>query len=119
MHKDGFDASVRQEGGVATLDMSGEINRDADDGMTRAYQEAAETGAATVILNFTDVDYINSTGIAVIVATLGRARQEGRTVSAYGLTDHYKQLFEITRLSDYMHIYDDESTALAGVGAGA
>jgi anti-sigma B factor antagonist len=119
MHKDGFEANVRHEAGVATLDMSGEIDRAADDGLSRAYADAAETGASSVILNFTDVDYINSTGIAVIVGVMGRARQEGRTISAYGLTDHYKQLFDITRLSEYMHIYDDESTALAGVGAGA
>jgi anti-sigma B factor antagonist len=119
MHKDGFDASVRRDDGVATLDMSGEINRAADEGMMSAYQEAAAAGVGSVILNFTDVDYINSTGIAVIVSLIGKARQEGRSVSAYGLTDHYKQLFEITRLSDFMHIYDDESTAVAGVGSGA
>ena len=119
MNKSAFGANVRHDDGIATLDMTGEIDRDADAGMTQAYADAAKTGAATVMLNFTDVGYINSTGIAVIVSLLGRARQEGRTVSAYGLTDHYKQLFDITRLSDFMHIYDDESTALAGVGAGA
>jgi anti-sigma B factor antagonist len=114
----GFDARVRREGGVATLDLTGEINRGADERMNEAYEEAGTTGVATVVLNFSDVDYINSTGIAVIVAVLGRARKDGRTVIAYGLTDHYKQLFDITRLSDFMHIYDDESTAMAGVAAG-
>ncbi|MQA99102.1 MAG: anti-sigma factor antagonist [Actinobacteria bacterium] len=114
-----FDAQVRQEGSVATMDLSGEINRGADDRMTSAYDDVAKTGAATILLNFTRVGYINSTGIAVIVAMLGRARNDGRQVSAYGLTDHYKHLFDITRLSDFMNIYDDESTALAGVGAGA
>ena len=119
MHDGDFYASVRQEGALATLDLRGEINRNADTQMTTAYDEASTSGVATLILNFTDVDYINSTGIAVIVAVLGRARKDGRTVIAYGLTDHYKHLFDITRLSDFMDIYDDESTALAGVGAGA
>jgi anti-anti-sigma factor len=114
-----FDAQVRQDGAVATLDLRGEINRGADDRMTSAYDEAAKTGVATILLNFSSVGYINSTGIAVIVAMMGRARKDGRNVSAYGLTDHYKELFDITRLSDFMHIYDDESTALAGVGAGS
>ena len=114
-----FDAKVRQEGSVATMDLTGEINRGADERMSSAYDEVSKTATDTVLLNFTDVGYINSTGIAVIVAMLGRARKDGRRVSAYGLTDHYKHLFDITRLSDFMHIYDDESTALAGVGAGA
>jgi anti-anti-sigma factor len=119
MAENGFDAKVRHDGAVATLDLSGEINRGADDRMTSAYEEVSKTGVATILLNFTDVGYINSTGIAVIVAMMGRARSDGRQVSAFGLTEHYKELFDITRLSDFMHIYDDESTALAGVGAGA
>ena len=119
MIHDSFDARVRHEGPVATMDLSGEINRGADDRMSIAYDDVAKTGVGTILLNFTKVGYINSTGIAVIVAMLGRARSDGRQVSAYGLTDHYKHLFDITRLSDFMHIYDDESTALAGAGAGA
>lgn len=117
MTDDGFDAQVRQDGSVATIDLSGEINRGADERMSSAYDDVARTGAATILLNFTSVGYINSTGIAVIVAMLGRARSDGRQVSAYGLTDHYKHLFDITRLSDFMNIYDDESTALAGAGS--
>jgi anti-anti-sigma factor len=119
MMNDSFDAKVRQEGSVVTMDLSGEINRGADERMSSAYDEIAKTGVATILLNFTKVGYINSTGIAVIVAMLGRARSDGRQVSAYGLTDHYKHLFDITRLSDFMHIYDDESPPLAGAGAGA
>ncbi len=60
-----------------------------------------------VRLDFGKVDYINSTGIAVIVGVLAMARAEGRDVGAYGLTDHYKEVFEITRLADFMHIYED------------
>jgi anti-anti-sigma factor len=119
MINDTFDAKVRGDGSVATMDLSGEINRGADERMSSAYDDVSKIGASTLLLNFTDVGYINSTGIAVIVATLGRARKDGRQVSAYGLTDHYKHLFDITRLSDFMHIYDDEATALAGAGAGA
>ena len=112
-----FDAQVRQDGAVATLDLSGEINRGADEKMTSAYDRAAQSGVATILLNFSHVGYINSTGIAVIVAMMGRARKDGRSVSAFGLTEHYKELFDITRLSDFMHIYDDESTALAGAAS--
>ena len=60
-----------------------------------------------------DVDYINSTGIAVIVGVLAMARAEDREVGAFGLTDHYREVFSITRLSDFMTIYDDETAAVA------
>ena len=54
------------------------------------------------------VDYINSTGIALIVRLLAEARRDHRVVIAEGLTDHYREIFRITRLSDYLTIADPE-----------
>ena len=68
------------------------------------------TGAGTVEIDFTEVDYINSTGIALVVRVLAEARRDERAVRAVGLTEHYKQIFTITRLSDFMTIVDDEET---------
>jgi anti-sigma B factor antagonist len=58
------------------------------------------------VLDFSNVEYINSTGIAVIVGLLARARANRQTLSARGLSEHYRQIFEITRLSDFMTILD-------------
>jgi anti-anti-sigma factor len=66
-----------------------------------------------ILLNFSDVDYINSTGIALIVGLLAQARKSHRKLVVYGLSDHYVQIFQITRLSDFMDIYQDELSALA------
>ena len=52
------------------------------------------------------------TGIAIIVGMLARARADGHIVRAFGLSDHYREIFEITRLSDFMAIYPSESSAL-------
>ena len=55
-------------------------------------------------LDFHDVAYINSTGIALVVRLLADARRDGRGVRAVGLTPHYVEIFRITRLSDFMDI---------------
>jgi anti-anti-sigma factor len=68
-----------------------------------------------VLLNFGGVGYINSTGIALIVGLLAQARKERRQLLACGLSEHYREIFEITRLSDFMTTYADESAALTGV----
>jgi anti-anti-sigma factor len=68
-------------------------------------------------MNFSDVDYINSTGIALIVSLLSRARKTKRKVLVYGLSEHYVTIFQITRLADFMSIFPDEATALASVAA--
>jgi anti-anti-sigma factor len=66
------------------------------------------------VLNFRAVDYINSTGIALIVGLLAQARKSRRKLVVCGLSEHYQEIFRITRLSDFMEIFDDETSALAG-----
>ena len=66
-----------------------------------------------MLLKFDKVDYINSTGIALIVGLLAQARKSGRRLLTSGLSPHYLEIFQITRLSDFMQIYPDEAAALA------
>ncbi len=93
-----------RQGDAVVLHLTGRIDRDALGVLDTAYQEAAAAGTAVVELDFADVDYINSTGIALIVGLLGKARSQGRAVRAAGLTTHYQHIFEITRLSDFIEI---------------
>lgn len=109
-----FEASVRQTEGRTIIDLRGEINRGSEETLNAAYAKTAALNAATVILNFSDVDYINSTGIAVIVGILARARSDGRSLTVYGLSDHYRTIFEITRLIDFMRVFPDEASAIRG-----
>jgi anti-sigma B factor antagonist len=106
-----FDSEVRYEAGRSVIDLRGEIDGGAKDDLTAVYEQAAVGGATTILLNFASVDYINSTGIALIVGLLGRARSEGRSLAACGLSDHYREIFQITRLSDFISIYPDEATS--------
>lgn len=115
MTKVPFGATVRPENGIVLVDFTGDIDRDAGADLDAAYEAASEHDGA-MVLNFSDVNYINSTGIALIVGMLARARTTGREVSAFGLSDHYRQIFEITRLSDFMDIYDGEGAAVSAAG---
>jgi anti-anti-sigma factor len=99
-------AQVRPEADGARIVLSGRIDRDGDDAMSGAYGAARMTGMGPIVLDFTATDYINSTGIALIVRLLAEARRDGRAVRAIGLTDHYREIFRITRLSDFMTIED-------------
>jgi anti-sigma B factor antagonist len=107
-----FGAEVRSHDSTGVIDLRGEINLGADQALLAAYDQAVQDNPATVVLNFAAVDYINSTGIALIVGLLARARKEHRTVRAFGLSEHYRQIFAITRLSDFMGIYADEDSAV-------
>ena len=95
-----------------TLRMRGDIDIAADDALAGVYERAAASGATRLVLDFDAVGYINSTGIALIVRMLAEARRDHREVVATGLTDHYREIFRITRLSDYLTIVDAPDGAL-------
>jgi anti-anti-sigma factor len=101
-----LETHVRNEGERAVIELAGDIDRDAEAALDAAYSQVE--GAETVVLDFTNVPYINSTGIAVIVGLLARARANRQTLGAKGLSEHYRQIFEITRLADFMTILDTE-----------
>jgi anti-anti-sigma factor len=104
-------ATVRMRGSMAVMDLPANIDLSAEQPLNEAYAEAAALGTTSLLLNFAAVEYMSSSGIAVIVGLLARARKERRTVSACALSDHYREIFEITRLADFMPIYVDEHSA--------
>ena len=108
-----FEAQVRRHGDVTVVSMSGDVDAAAEAGLSAAYEQAATGRPRRVLLNFDDVRYINSTGLALIVATLAKARVAGIEVAACGLSDHYRHVFEITRLADFITMFSDEGSAVA------
>jgi len=104
MEKVPFKAEVEQVGKTAVLHIFGEINGAADAELAAAYTQAAQANPTAITLDFKKVDYINSTGIALIVGLLAQARAARCPLTAVGLSDHYREIFTITRLSDFMEI---------------
>ena len=98
--------------GIRVVDVQGEITAFSDQQITEAHERAGE-GATAVILNFEGLEYMNSGGIGLLVTTLIRAQRSGHDLRAYGLNDHYRQIFSLTRLDEAISIYDDESSAIA------
>ena len=98
-------AAVRWHDGEAVLDLVGDIDASAEGALQRAYAEAAGD-AHSIVLDFSGTDYINSTGIALIVRLPADARARRIEMTARGLSDHYREIFEITRLADFMRIED-------------
>ena len=105
-------ASVRHQPSVSVVDLHGEINAFAEDVLNNAFAEAEARELDVILLNFSDVNYINSTGIALIVSLLARARKQHRRLLACGLNDHYVEIFQVTRLADFLNIFPDEVSAL-------
>jgi anti-sigma B factor antagonist len=112
------EATTRVIPGAAVIELSGEVDGSAATVLNAAYERAVADGPdpadlGTVVLDFASVDYINSTGIALIVSVLARARAERRKVVASGLSPHYREIFDITRLSDFIELFPDLDRAVS------
>ena len=106
--------SVREPAtGVKVIDIDGELTAFCEPILTAAYGEADQTGIKTIILNFEKLGYMNSGGIGLLVTILIRAQRKNQRLAAFGLTDHYREIFSLTRLDEAITIFNDETTAVA------
>jgi anti-sigma B factor antagonist len=98
---------------VSIIDIEGDVSAFAEDILMEAYSEANSSTTRTIILNFKGLEYMNSSGIGLIVTLLIRANRQKQRILAFGLSDHYKHIFELTRLNEAIGIYDTEADVLA------
>jgi anti-sigma B factor antagonist len=79
-----------------------------------AHEAAGGTETRRLVLNFSGLEYMNSGGIGMLVMLLVRANRQHQKLAAFGLTDHYRQIFELTPLDEAISIFEDEPAALSG-----
>ncbi|HSN78023.1 MAG TPA: STAS domain-containing protein [Anaerolineae bacterium] len=115
MSKANITANVRRVNGVSVIDIAGEVNAQAEDALAAAYAEASQNGVKAVVLNFSGMEYMNSSGIGLLVTILIRAQRAKQKLLACGLNEHYHQIFALTRLNEAIGIYSSEAEAVATV----
>ncbi|HEX6150595.1 STAS domain-containing protein [Nocardioides sp.] len=106
---------VQRHGIASVVDIKGDVTAASEDVLMAAYQDAGDSRA--IVLNFAGLDYMNSGGIGLLVTLLVRANRRSQQLLACGLSDHYRQIFELTRLDEAVSIHDTEAAALNAVGA--
>ncbi|HKS71427.1 MAG TPA: STAS domain-containing protein [Ktedonobacterales bacterium] len=101
---------------TSIIDITGELNAFAETALMDAYSEACKPTTRIVALNFSGLEYMNSSGIGLLVTFLIRANRQKQHLLAYGLSDHYKHIFELTRLNEAIGIYDTEAQTMEAAG---
>jgi anti-sigma B factor antagonist len=102
--------------GAAILRIHGEITGGSEGPLMDAYAQVP-AGTRSIVLDFGDLEYMNSGGIGLLVTLLVRAQRAGQRLHAIGLSEHYRQIFSLTRLDEAIGIHDDEGAALAAASA--
>ena len=116
MSEQKFNASFRPAGPYArVVDLTGEINTLTSNELTEAFTHATQGNIRILIFNFSGVTFLNSFGIGMLVMLLIRARRENIMIVGYGLSEHYQNIFKLTRLNEVIPLYASEEIALASV----
>jgi len=99
--------------GIGIIDIQGDLTGTSEKVLMAAYEEASKNGTKSIILNFSDLDYMNSSGIGLLVTMLIRVQRQKQNLMAYGLSEHYQQIFDLTRLNEAIGIYENEAAAVS------
>ena len=96
---------------ISIIDIQGEVTGTAETILTNAYTEASAK-ASIILLNFSGLEYMNSSGIGLLVTLLIRAQRQNLRLAAFGLSEHYQEIFELTRLNEAITLFNTEADAL-------
>jgi anti-sigma B factor antagonist len=102
---------------VSVIDINGELTAFAEGVLMQAYNQASNGKVRAIILNFEGLEYMNSSGIGLLVTLLIRVNREKQRLLTYGLTEHYRNIFQITRLDDAITMRESEEEAVQAVNA--
>ena len=97
---------------TSIMDIYGEVNSFAENALMDAYAQASTGNVRSIILNFADLEYMNSGGIGLLVTLLIRANRQDQRLIAIGLNEHYQQIFELTRINEAIPVCQTEAEGL-------
>ena len=106
-----------QEGPASIVRIEGDITSASEGELMAAYASIADRGTKLIVLDFSRLAYMNSGGIGLLVTLLVRAQRGGVGLVATGLSDHYRQIFELTRLDEAIAIHDDAAAAMSATSS--
>lgn len=104
----------RTVGDVHVLDCSGKITLgEGTMAIRNTVREVVKNGGKKIILNLSDVNYIDSSGIGELVSTYTTVTNAGGQLKLLNLTKKIQELLSITKLLTVFSVYQSEQDAIA------
>jgi anti-sigma B factor antagonist len=97
---------------AAVIAVAGDVTAACEQDLMAAHEQASDIGAKTIVLDFSGMEYMNSGGIGMLVTLLVRGQRRQQRIAAVGLSQHYRQIFELTRLDEAIGLFDDTAAAV-------
>ncbi len=101
---------------ICFLDIEGEVDVYTSPQLKHDLVQMAERGVKQIVINLSKVEYLDSTGLGVLIGGLKRMRENGGNLSLVGPGMRIQRIFEITGLNKIFDIYATEEEAAAKEG---
>jgi len=109
--------ATTDENGIAVIAAHGEIDVSTAPQLRQAIVEVASAGPGPLVIDLADVDFLDSTGLGVLVSGLKRFRTMGSDVILVVAANRILKVFEITGLTQVFHIHTTREAAIAAARA--
>jgi len=103
---------VEEKDGVVILSLAGEIDMKCSSELRAKFMELFKSGPAVLIVDMAEVEFMDSSGLAILVETLKWCRQNNSRLKLVGMVQTVRSVFEISRLDSIFQIYDTHEEAL-------
>ena len=104
---------VRNENDVTILELLGDVDMQSSPGLRAELLKMVEGRAKAIVVNLAEVEFMDSSGLAMLVEALQATRQRGGKLKLVNLCPRVRSIFEIARLDAIFEIFDTEAEALA------
>lgn len=107
-----MDVSLREKDGVYVLDLAGRMDINASDSINKHIDEIIEKNGKLILLNFSQIDFVSSPGLVILVSILKKIRKQQGKIVLCNLQSYVREVFEVTQLTKVFEVYDSEDEAL-------
>ena len=101
---------------VGIVALVGDVTSLSEEQIINSYEEFADDGLHLIIFDFALVSYINSSGIAILIGIVNKAKQKGQIISVAGLAPHFQKIFKMVGLTRFIQLHDSVENALNSKG---
>ena len=106
----GFGIETALEGDATVLRVTGEVDLATSPQLREACEQAAATTPATVRVDLTQVTFLDSTGISVLVQMHKRLEGQGGALVLHGLSAQARRVLEVAGLDAFFRVTDERNT---------
>ena len=106
--------SIPRRIGSNVLPLKGEIDLHVSPSVTASLNEMIDKKPKRLVVDPSDVSYIDSAGLAALIGAMQRVEDYGGKFALAGLQETVRSIFEISRLDQVFQIFSDTNAALTG-----